>query len=194
MSARKLAFAFLLACSSMAEAAIIFSDNFDADTRALNSTAFAGGWTVSNGSVDTIGTGYFDLSPGNGNYIDLDGSTARAGVFSKNFSLSAGVSYAASFDLGGNQRNAGADTVDVSFGTTSASYFLNASDQFSHRGLTFIPTTSGSYSLSFHNRGGDNMGAVLDNVSVSAVPEPSVVALFLAGLAGMSFMNRRRRR
>ena len=34
-----------------ANAATIFTDNFEADTAALNKTTFVGGWTVTNGSV-----------------------------------------------------------------------------------------------------------------------------------------------
>jgi hypothetical protein len=42
--------------------------------------------------------------------------------------------------------------------------------------------------------GGDNFGALLDNVSVSAVPAPETYAMLLAGLGLVSFMARRKRR
>jgi hypothetical protein len=41
--------------------------------------------------------------------------------------------------------------------------------------------------------GGDNVGALLDNVSVSAVPEPEIYAMLLAGLGLMGVMSRRRK-
>jgi hypothetical protein len=41
------------------------------------------------------------------------------------------------------------------------------------------------------NAGGDNFGALLDNVSVSAIPEPESYAMLLAGLSLIGFMARR---
>jgi hypothetical protein len=73
--------AYVFSTSSFA--ATVFSDDFNTDSLALNQTSFLGGWTVSSGTVDLIGTGFFDFYPGNGHYVDLDGSTANAGVFSK---------------------------------------------------------------------------------------------------------------
>jgi len=55
------------------------------------------------------------------------------------------------------------------------------------------PSSNGSYSFSYQN-GGDNFGALLDNVSVSAVPAPETYAMLLAGLGLVSFMARRKRR
>ena len=67
------------------DAAVIFSDNFDGENGgvgALNYTGFAN-FSVSNGLVDLIGNGFFDFLPGNGLYVDLDGSTSDAGVLTK---------------------------------------------------------------------------------------------------------------
>lgn len=190
---RKLILAALLATASMAQASTpVFTDNFNGDTLGLNTTTFAGGWTVSSGTVDTIGTGFFDLFPGNGHYIDLDGSTSQAGIFSKTLSLTNGVTYTATFDLGGNKRGYANDTVDVSFGTANGSYTLASADPFGNHGLTFTAGASGLYTLSFHNHGGDNVGAVLDNVNVTAVPEPATYGMLLAGLAFVGFVARRR--
>ncbi|MEI6708991.1 MAG: Ig-like domain-containing protein [Methylococcales bacterium] len=148
---------------------VIFSDNFNADSLAGNQTAFAGGWTVSNGSVDLIGEpNYFNLLPGNGRYVDLDGTTGQAGIFSKSLNLTASTTYTAHFQLAGSHRGANADTVDVTFGTASVSYTLAASDPLTTYSVTFTPASSGNYSLNFHNLdSGDNIGAILDNVSVS---------------------------
>ena len=43
------------------------------------------------------------------------------------------------------------------------------------------------------NRGGDNVGALLDNVTVTAVPEPESYAMIMAGLGLMGFIVRRRK-
>jgi|GEM_PF-1692324 len=146
---------------------VIFSDNFDTDSLALNKISFVGGWTVSNGSVDLIGVSGYDDLPGNGRYVDLDGNSGQAGIFAKSLSLTTGTTYTAHFQLAGSHRGANADTVDVNFGTASVSYTLAASDPLTTYSMTFTPATSGSYSLNFHNQGGDNIGAILDNVSVT---------------------------
>lgn len=191
---RNMILAAVLASATAAHAATpVFADNFNGDTLALNATSFLGGWTVSSGTVDVIGTGFYDEIPGNGHYIDLDGSTSQAGLFSKTLNLTAGTTYTATFDLGGNHRGYAADTVDVNFGATSASYTLASADAFGGHTLSFTAGASGVYALSFHNHGGDNVGALLDNVSVTAVPEPATYGMMLAGLACVGWMARRRR-
>lgn len=183
--------ALLLGLSS-AHATTIFSDDFSGN--AIGGNLAPIGWSVTDGTVDIIGPGWYDLLPGNGPHIDLDGSSSNAGVLSKSLLLSAGVQYVASFQLAGNQRNWPSDTVDVSFGTTQGTYTLASSQGLTTYTLAFTASTTGNYSLSFANRGGDNYGALLDNVSVTAVPEPQSLALGLAGLACAAVALRRQRR
>ncbi|NRR30537.1 PEP-CTERM sorting domain-containing protein [Oxalobacteraceae bacterium] len=194
MRLRPLLLAGLLAASSAAQAVTIFSDNFDTDGLGTNTTSFGGGWVVSGGTVDTIGNyNFYDFLPGNGRYIDLDGSSAQAGLFSLSIGLSAGTSYTASYSIAGNQRNYGSDMVDVNFGSNMLSHNMGAADPFSTMSIMFTPSVSGVYTLSFQNQGGDNVGALLDNVSITAVPEPGTYAMLLAGLAAVGVAARRRR-
>lgn len=195
MFSRHLMIAGLLLGASAAQAVTVFSDNFDADTNGLNAVSFVGGWTVSDGTVDVIGAPppFFDLIPGNGHYVDLDGSSSNAGEFSKALSLTGGVTYTASFQLAGSHRG-DSNTVNVWFGSTAATYTLASSDPLGTQTLMFTPGASGMFSLTFANLGGDNVGALLDNVEVTAIPEPSTYALMLAGLAGIGFVARRRQR
>ena len=112
---------FLLPQTS--RAILIFSDNFDTETLALNYTGFSQ-WTVSDGTVDLIGQGGgFDFLPGNGRYVDLDGSSGNAGIMrSSSLSLTAGVEYTLTISLAGSQRG---DLNVVRFGLD-----LNSDDVF----------------------------------------------------------------
>lgn len=187
--------AALSAASS--QAATVFSDDFEGNAYGLN--VAPSGWTVTNGTVDIIGPLFFNLcGAGNGKCIDLDGSSSDAGILSKSLNLTAGVQYTASFDLAGNQRGGSTDTGTVAFGFggTNLNYSLTSAQAFSTYQLVFTPSTSGVYTLSFANAGGDNVGALLDNVAVinelSAVPEPETFAMLLAGLGLMGAVVRRK--
>ena len=180
-----------LASTLSANAAnVVFADNFNSNTLGRNKAPI--GWMVTDGTVDIIGTGFFDLQPGNGHYIDLDGSTGDAGVLSTSLSLTAGLTYTAEFSLAGNLRNAGSETVTVSFGENQLVYVLPSSQTFTTYSLAFAPSSSGSFALNFSNAGGDNVGALLDNVSVTAVPEPQGMAMLLAGTLLVWFVARHR--
>lgn len=184
--------AALLATSAQAQT--VFSDDFEANGLALNATP--AGWTITNGgTVDIVGPGlYGELCAGSGKCIDLDGSTSLAGVLSRSVNLTAGTTYTLSFDIAGNRRNAGTETGTVQLGTSTLNYSLTNSDtSYQAMSLTFTPSTSGSYSLSFANAGGDNYGAILDNVTLTAaVPEPTSAALLLLGLGSVALLKRRR--
>src|SRR5512134_1207510 len=109
-------FTLMVACliPRNSDAVPLFSDNFDSETLALNYNAFAN-WTVSDGTVDLIGNpAFFDLLPGNGRYVDLDGSTSNAGVMTSSaLSLTGGVTYDLTFSLAGSQRG---DSNTVTYG------------------------------------------------------------------------------
>jgi hypothetical protein len=190
----------LFILSSAAQAQVIFSDNFDANVLALNSVPT--GWMVADGTVDIIGgpPDFYNFIPGSGRFIDLDGSTSNAGVLSKSLNLSAGTQYTASFQLAGNHRNGSTETVTgilgVGIGNTSSIFSLPQNAGWTNYSLVFTPTTTGAYVLSFGNSGGDNIGMLLDNVSVSVtspVPEPETYAMLLAGLGLLGFAARRRK-
>lgn len=176
------------------QAAVIFSDYFDGYAVAYNANAFGGNWTVSNGSVDVVGPGYFDFFPGNGNYIDLDGSTGDAGVFtSKTLNLNAGT-YTFEFVLSGSTRWDEPNTVDVSFGSYNETFTLAYNVPITKFTKTVNFASDTATSIVFKNSGNDNMGALLFNVTVaSAVPEAETGAMILAGLGIIGSIVRRRK-
>jgi hypothetical protein len=187
-----------LLCASAAQAATVYADNFDTDNLALNAVSFNGGWSVSGGTVDLIGAGgIFDLAPGNGRYVDLDGSTNNAGIFANSLAVVSGQTYTLSFDLAGNHRGAGADTVEVNFGSVTQVFTRNAGDAFTTYTLSYTATATGKAGFSFIDSGSDNQGALLDRVVVSTptapVPEPETYGMLLGGMALLGAVARRRR-
>lgn len=189
---KKLLLASTLLClGAGAQAATVFSDNFDTNATGYNATP--SGWRVGYGTVDVIGNGYDDYLPGSGAYIDLDGSTSNAGVLWRAFAATAGTHYTLNFDLAGNHRNNSFELVAVLFGTTLATYSLPKDAGWTHYSLDFTPWASGTRYLGFAALSNDNVGMLLDNVSVTAVPEPETYAMMLAGLGIVGLMSRRRR-
>ncbi len=193
-----LTFAVSLLSATAAQAVPLFSDNFDSEGLGLNTGL--DNWTISDGTIDVIGAGgSFDLHPGNGHYLDLDGSSSNAGKITTNtaFNLLAGT-YTLSFELGGSKRGDG-NTVTVALGSIFSEVFAlpsNAPLQSISRTIT-LASAAGSGALSFDHAGGDNLGLILDDVSLdfsrvqTSVPEPSSLALLaLGGVAGLA---RRRR-
>ena len=192
--------AAMIPCLAQA-ASIPYTDNFNSDTAALD--AVPAGWSISNGgTVDIVANGTYGPPPitcrgKTGNCIDLNGSTGKPGdLVSPGLSLTGGQTYTAQFSLSGNDRIKQTDTVTIDFGTTVASISVKEKDPFTVDSVTFKPTTTGIYNLSFldtNKNPSDNIGAILDNVKVvQTVPLPAAAWLLLSGLAGMGLMARRR--
>jgi PEP-CTERM motif-containing protein len=191
-----------------AYASVVLSDNF-------NSYAFAGNWQPQSlwtapgpGTVDLIGettTGkMFDFLPGNGGYVDLDGSNGVAGTLETVQFFGAGK-YTLTFDLAGNQRGDVAEkTTTISLGGWTTKLPLASSSPYTLYTYTFT-TTGGRLSFVDDNAGDRAIGNILDNVTLStaaaagpttllAIPEPSTWVMMMLGFAGLSYAGYRRAR
>jgi hypothetical protein len=183
--------AALIVGAASAQASVIFSDDFESNPPGSNLVPAA--WTVQNGTVDIVGGGF--CLDGSSHCIDLDGSTRDAGDLSHGFFAVSGVTYTLTYQLGGNQRG-GSDTVIVRLDGVSQSHALAALDPLQTFTLSFVASSTGPQAFAFSNAGGDNIGAILDNVVLSdsvttALPEPASFVLLTAGLAGLGFSRRR---
>jgi hypothetical protein len=176
------------ASASAAHASIlVFSDNFNSENGGaahLNYTKFAN-WNVVSGSVDLIGNGSFDFYPGNGLYVDLDGSTQQAGTITTKSAFAAGR-YTLTFDLGGSHRpldDVSPKTTNVSIGDFFDSITLPFNQGLTLYSFTFN-TTGGKLSFADLAGGNNNVGNILDNVTLStAVPVPPALVLFSSALS-----------
>ena len=190
------------AWSQNAYATVVLTDNFNSDAQMLNWTGDLVFNVVPNppvagmSSVDLIGAGgAFDFYPGNGNYVDLDGSTGNgnnpAGVIQSVATFGPG-SYSLAFDLGGNARGAPAQTTTIKLGSYTDNITLSSGDLLTLYTLNFVTTSSGS--LSFTDQGpSDQQGNILDNVALSATPLPAALPLFAGGLGLFGFLSRRKK-
>jgi choice-of-anchor C domain-containing protein len=163
------------------------------------------GWTVGTGNIDYIGT-YWTSADGTRS-LDLNGLVP--GSISQTFDVTPGQAYQVTFDLAGNPAggptaktlttSANATIVLSSFDTTGKDLsnmgWTPVSFNFTATGstetLTFLSTTAGYSGNSTYPTA---FGPALDNVSVTAVPEPSTWAMMILGFLGVGLASYRRKR
>lgn len=198
----------ILASASLVQANVVFEDNFDAEPGAgsgasglseINYTGFTQ-WSISNGSVDLVHQGDFgpiDCFGGSGNCVDLDGTTNDAGVMTSiGIALDPGL-YRLDLYLAGTSNNfaldppaSNANNVNVSLASfIDTTIELAQGDPFTLVSELFtVQGPGGVFEIVISHEGGDNFGAILDNVSITAVPVPG--AMWLLGSAAVLLRRR----
>jgi hypothetical protein len=184
-----------------ASATTVLVDNFDLDAPPVlnwpGDAVFTS--TGAPGSVDLIGSPppFFDLQPGNGYYVDLDGSTGGghdpAGQLTSTGIFGPGT-YTLQFLLAGNLRGAPDQSTTVNLGDFSATLTPSSTTAFTLQSFTFTTTVAGNLVFTEHGPS-DQQGNLLDNVLLSTgVPEPATWAMMLLGFGGLGGLLRVRRR
>lgn len=161
------------------------------------------GWTVGAGGVDVVGTPW---PAADGSY-SLDLNAESAGSISQSFSTTPNQSYRLSFELGANYLFA-PPYLTTKVGTLSVGNLIDQVLSFSNPTMYAFPgvaapmgwetmtfdfvATGSETTLTFTGLNAGAAGLALDNVSVSAIPEPSALALTLAGLVLLGVVTRQR--
>jgi hypothetical protein len=180
-----------------AQAQIVTNGSFEDNLQA------GGSWSIYSSLVGWTGMSNIELrnnvsgvAQEGSNYVELDTtnnmsmkqlvSIGNAGMYELSFWYSAR-----------EQRAAGDNGLSFSFGALSGSVLENTAglqsgnDWRNYKGLVAL---NGDTELIFSGIGRSNSyGGSLDNVAVTAVPEPETYAMLLAGLGLMGVMVRRRK-
>lgn len=207
---------FVLCCivaafaSTAASANLITNGSFESGIdpgilTTLNATSTAiVGWTVTEGSIDYIGT-YWTASDG-ARSLDLAGR--GAGAITDLFNTAIGTPYILQFDLAGN--SGGGDPVKIMDVTirqagSDASTWVTQSFTFDTAGKSRTNMGWVTDSLLFNGFGANTeivfasgmgtspYGPALDNVRVSIVPEPASAMVVIMGLASVVGFRRLRK-
>jgi hypothetical protein len=179
-----------------ARAGVVLSDNFDSESLGLNYTGFTN-WNVTSGAVDLIGTGFFNFYPGNGKYVDLEGSVGLLGTLASKATFAAGQ-YTLTFSLGGIAYNPGAGygserETTIALGDWSTSVILPWNSGLTTQTFSFNTFGGNLVFKDLNTDFNNNVGNILDNVVLTAVPEASTWMMMILGFFGAGFMAYRRK-
>jgi choice-of-anchor C domain-containing protein len=166
------------------------------------------GWTVGGSAPDAVDyIGSYWVAADGSKSLDLNGLIA--GSISQTFTVTNGQAYRVTFQLAGNPDggpqpktldstttftlfspppfdSSGHSTSNMGWTTYSFDFVANSnSETLTFTSTTTTPSGNGTYPFAF--------GPALDNVSVTAIPEPATWAMMILGFMGVGFLAYRRK-
>ncbi|KRB41983.1 choice-of-anchor C family PEP-CTERM protein [Phenylobacterium sp. Root700] len=196
--------ASILVAGSAANAATVVNGSFEDGvnpgvftTLGNNSTA-VDGWLVRGAGVDYVGS-YWQAK---GGVRSIDLSALLGGTIQQTIAVTVGKTYKVSFWLAGNPDGGlGNKLVATSVSgdqTNDFEFLVGAGNTHSDMGWKEYSYTFTAYdptaTLAFNSKTNTPYGPALDNVSISAVPEPATWAMMIIGFSSAGVAIRRRRR
>jgi hypothetical protein len=189
---------------------IVFRETFDDFALGEDLTSLPNGWRITSGALNVIGQGGNDPWPGNGRYLDMEGTTGGPATLVRSFEVAAAGVYEVLGQVAGSSR---ANSAALRFAVppfpgsdgTSTIVNLQPNRSFISHGLrtgvlpfgsTFDLTITTPSSSIFPGIEIDGSG-LLDDVSVrfvSSIPETQTWVLLLAGLGLVAVQRTRRGR
>lgn len=147
------------------------------------------GWSVTSGNVDVVAASFAPSNPSSGQWLDLVGF--NDGTITQTFATTSGATYLLTF-LYGNNPGGSPRSANVSVGNFAGTITSNTGLNYNSFSQLFTATGS-STTLTFASFGGSgNAGIALDNVAVTAVPEPASWAMMILGFGLVGGAMRRR--
>lgn len=151
--------------------AVLFVDDFDGENGGEGENNWVGfqNFDVLDGCVDLHGNDFHDVQPGNGLYVDMDGTCEEAGTIEskEEFQFLPNEKYLFEVWLAGNNREHERDTMDVTLGSVYSEQFTLRSDndfELYTRELSVSDTTEAK--LKFDHYGGDDRGILVDLIRI----------------------------
>jgi len=152
------------------------------------------GWTVGGAGIDLIRTYW---TP-HGGIISIDLAASGDGSLSRTLTTEVGQNYELRFWMAGIPTGGpNVKTMDITMGSTTVtgvSFDATGSSTTSMGWVEMVfkwTATSTSSTLQFTSTSGTASGAALDDLSVTATPEPGTLAFFGLGLGALGLWRRR---